>query len=273
MTGASRRRQIAIAGAEAGAQRALRAFRDNLVVETKGNEGGFVTDADRAAQQKVIEEIRSEFAGEAIVAEEGKALNAVPESGTAWVIDPIDGTVNYLRETRIWTTSVASIVDGKPVAAASVMPAMGDVYATGRCDGVFNDRPLTVSDVTEREMFVVGVPSPGPAVDQSPYVALDEVVMDRFGALRRFGSTQSTLAFVASGELDAAIVPTRPHPWDSIAGVHLIERAGGTVTDATGKPWEFESESLVASNDEAHNDVIEAISDKDLATRSHTSAR
>jgi myo-inositol-1(or 4)-monophosphatase len=69
---------------------------------------------------------------------------------------------------------------------------------------------------------------------------------------------QTALAFVASGELDAAITTRRPSPWDSIAGAHLIERAGGTVTDLDGEPWRHDGRGLVASNGAAHGEVLAA---------------
>jgi myo-inositol-1(or 4)-monophosphatase len=69
---------------------------------------------------------------------------------------------------------------------------------------------------------------------------------------------QAALAFVASGKLDAAITTRRPSPWDSIAGAHLIDRAGGRVTDAGGRPWRHDSGALVASNGHAHGAVLDA---------------
>jgi len=82
-----------------------------------------VTEADRAAQRTVIESIRETFPDDAIVGEEEDERKTVPETGAAWVIDPIDGTSNYVRDIRVWGTAVAAVVDGEPVAAATVARA------------------------------------------------------------------------------------------------------------------------------------------------------
>jgi myo-inositol-1(or 4)-monophosphatase len=70
---------------------------------------------------------------------------------------------------------------------------------------------------------------------------------------------QGVLALVASGSLDAAFMPATPHPWDAVAGAHLIRRAGGTVTDVHGDPWRHDSQGLVVSNGAAHEVVLEAV--------------
>lgn len=261
MTDGKTRARVALAAAQDGAEKALRGFRTSLEVETKVNKNDLVTGADRATQQVVVDHLRSEYPDEPIVGEEDDGPRAIPETGPAWVVDPIDGTTNYVRGIRLWTTSVAAVVDGDPVAAASVLPAMCDAYAADREACYLNDDRVGPSEHADPETFVVGVLGWGPVQDQSAFAALTGTAIERFGDVRRFGSMQAALAFVASGHLDAAITTRRPHPWDSIAGAHLIERAGGTVTDAEGRPWRHDSESLVVSNGRAHDAVLDVARD------------
>lgn len=258
MTDVDQRADVAASAARAGAEEAYRAFRAPVDVETKANKNDLVTETDRSAQRTVIQRVRAAYPDEPIVAEEDDAPTHVPASGPVWVIDPIDGTANYVRGIRIWATSVAAVLDGETVGAATVTPAMDDEYTADRSRGYRNDASLAVSERDDPETFTVAVLGWGPEGDRAEYATLATTVIERFGDLRRFGSMQTALAFVASGELDAAVTTRRPAPWDSIAGAHLVERAGGTVTDADGDRWRHDSEAMVVSNGRDHEAVLEA---------------
>lgn len=260
MTDAARRASVAVTAARTGAKTALETFRADPAVDTKTTKNDLVSTADLAAQETVTEVIRSHFPDDPVVGEEGDARKDVPESGPAWVIDPIDGTANFVRGVRIWATVVTAVRDGDPLGAATVLPAMEDAYTAGQGQTTRNDQPVTVSTRSDPETFAVAVLGwGGTDVDhRAGYIDLSQAVIERFGDMRRLGSMQAALAFVASGELDAAITSRQPTPWDSIAGAHLIEQAGGTVTDTEGQRWRYDSGQLVASNGEAHETVLEA---------------
>lgn len=258
MTDAARRADVAVAAARAGAEEAYEAFRAPLDVETKANKNDLVTAADRSAQATVVDRVRATFPGEPVVAEEDDTPGEVPEAGPAWVVDPIDGTANFVRGMRVWATSVAAVDDGDPVAAATAMPATDDVYAGGVAGTSRNGESIAVSDRDDPETFAVAVPGWGPEGDRRDYAELCTAIVERFGDLRRLGSMQSALAFVAAGEVDAAVTTHRPAPWDSIAGAHLVDRAGGRVTDGDGEPWRHDSGALVVSNGRAHEALLDA---------------
>ena len=103
---------VAERAAKAGAAIAEAAFRDDIAVETKSGKNDVVTQADRDAQAAVIEVIHDAFPGEPVVGEEGDELKEVPTAGPAWVVDPIDGTANFVRGIHTWGTSVATVLDG-----------------------------------------------------------------------------------------------------------------------------------------------------------------
>jgi myo-inositol-1(or 4)-monophosphatase len=264
MTDATRRAAVAERAARAGGVVARNAFRGDLQVETKANKNDVVTAVDRDAQRQVLATLHQEFPEDAYVCEEtadGMAADldrrdSVPSSGDAWVIDPIDGTANYVREMRFWATSVAGLVDGDPVGVATFLPAEGDLYAAGPESVTRNDEPMTVSERTDPETFAVGLIGWWPLRASERYAALFRAASGRFGDLRRLGCMQGVLALVAAGSLDAAFMPTQPHPWDAIAGVHLIRRAGGTATDINGDRWTPDSTGLVVSNGEVHDEVV-----------------
>ncbi|MFB6143207.1 MAG: inositol monophosphatase [Halorientalis sp.] len=244
----------------AGAAVALDAFRESPDARTKAHKNDLVSDADRAAQDRVVETIREE-SDAPVVGEEDGARSALPDEGLAWVVDPIDGTANYLRGIRLWTTSVAAVRNGEPVAGASALPAVGDEYLAGAEATTLNGDAVTVSDRSDPETFAVAVLGWGPRNQRASYAALAETVVTRCGDMRRLGSMQTSLALVAAGRLDAAMTNRRPNPWDSVAGAHLVRRAGGTVTDLEGERWGHDSDHLVASNGEAHDAVLEVARD------------
>ncbi|KOX97921.1 inositol monophosphatase family protein [Halorubrum tropicale] len=251
------RAAVAKRAAEAGAAVAHDHFRSDIAVETKG-EDDVVTEADRAAQRTVIESIRESYPDDAVVGEEEDERKTVPEAGPAWVIDPIDGTNNYVRDVRVWATAVAAVVDGEPVAAAIVAPALGDTYTADATGAYRNGEPIAVSDVADPR---------GAAVDptiwwdydaRDEYAAACEAIVTRFGDMRRFGAAQVVLPTVAAGGLEGTITNVAANPWDTVAGVFVIRQAGGRVTDLNGERWRHDSTGLVASNGALHDEVLAA---------------
>ena len=252
------RAALARRAATAGSEVAAREYRTGIDVETKSGKTDVVTEADRETQRRVIEVIREERPDDAIVGEEEDELKAVPDEGDAWVIDPIDGTNNYVREIPIWTTSVAAVRDGEPVAATNASPALGDTYVSGP-DGVeVNGDAISVSERTDPATFTVAPTFWWGFDRRDEYAAICREIVERFGDMRRFGCAQLTLAMVARGSLEGTITNVAPNPWDTVAGVHMVRRAGGTVTDLDGDRWRHDSGGLVASNGEAHDEVLAA---------------
>ena len=257
MTDADERATVAERAARAGGRVAHERFRDGIAVESKG-EDDVVTEADRAAQRTVIESIRESFPDDAIVGEEEDERKTVPDEGASWVIDPIDGTHNYVRDIRVWGTAVAAVVDGEPVAAATVCPALGDVY-TADGDGAYrNGEPITVNDVAEPHRAAVD-PTLWWGYDaRDEYANACEAIVRRFADMRRFGAAQVVLPTVAAGGLEGTISNLRANPWDSVGGVFMVRQAGGRVTDLEGNRWRHDSKGLVASNGSLHEEVLAA---------------
>ncbi|PSQ56054.1 inositol monophosphatase [Halobacteriales archaeon SW_8_68_21] len=251
------RAAVAEEAARAGGALANEHFRSDIDVETKG-EDDVVTEADRAAQRVVIETIRGTFPDDAIVGEEEDERKTVPDEGAAWVIDPIDGTHNYVRDIPVWATAVAAVVDGEPVAAAIAAPALDDVY-TARPAGAFrNGDPIAVSDVSDPRRAVVDPTIWWEHDARDEYARACEAIVSRFSDMRRLGAAQVVLPTVAAGGFEGTITNLRANPWDTVAGVFVIRQAGGRVTDLDGDRWRHDSTGLVASNGDLHEDVLAA---------------
>lgn len=259
------RAAVAERAARAGGVVARETFRQEVAVETKADKTDVVTVADRDAQRQVVATVRREFPEDPFLCEEELRVagpesverrEAVPASGPVWVVDPIDGTANYARGLRYWATVVAALVDGNPVGVATYLPAQEDIYTAGPESVTHNGEPMRVSDRSDPETFALGAVGRWPREDGG--ARLDDLG-SRFGDIRRVGSMQATLALVASGSLEGAVATGTPHPWDSIAGAELVRQAGGVVTDLRGGPWTHGSTGLVASNDRAHDHLLDAV--------------
>jgi myo-inositol-1(or 4)-monophosphatase len=244
--------------ARAGGAVAAESFRTDIAVERKDGKTDVVTTADREAQAAVAERIREHDPDAIIYGEEGEFEHGIPETGTVWIIDPIDGTNNFVRGNRRWATSVACLVDGEPVAAANVLPAMDDSYV-GTADGVTrNGETVSVSTRSDPARFQV-VPTIWWAFDRrDEFAAATSTIVERFGDLRRIGSAQAALSLLAAGGVDGVITNIDAHAWDTVAGAAFVEWAGGRVTDLDGEPWRHSSRGLVASNGQAHDELLQA---------------
>jgi len=258
MTNGKSRLELAERAATAGSEIAVEGFRSDHAVETKSNKTDVVTEFDRRSQRRVIEVIEDEFPEDAIVGEEEDALKEVPAAGDVWVVDPIDGTNNFVRGIPVWTTSVAAVRDGETVAAANVCPALGDTYTADEEGAYLNGEKIAVSGRTDPETFTVCPTIWWDFDRRDEYAATVEGIVERFGDMRRFGCAQIVLGMVASGALDGTVTNVVPNPWDTVAGAFMVRQAGGTVTDIHGDPWTAESRGLVASNGEAHEEVLAA---------------
>ena len=248
---------LAAAAARAGGTVALDAFRTDLEVRTKTDAMDAVTAADLAAQERVIETIRDTDPDAAIVAEEADAASEIPASGRAWIIDPIDGTNNYAVGGRLWATCVACVEDETPVAAVTHLPAMDDTYRTVSGATRRNGEPVAVRDRSDPRAAVVAPVFGLAMADRPAYSATSTAIVSTFGDLRQLGSGQTALAMVAAGELDGVVTTLRHSPWDTVAGAHLVRKAGGRVTDANGADWRADSHGLVASNGRIHDALLE----------------
>ncbi|MFC6717846.1 inositol monophosphatase family protein [Natrialbaceae archaeon GCM10025810] len=253
-----RRGDLASRAAAAGAEVAIDSFRSALEVETKGAKTDVVTQADRDAQRTVAEVIGEVHPDEPIVGEEDGVRREVPEEGPAWVVDPIDGTSNFVRGIPTFGTAVAAVLDGEPIAGTTVFPALSDTYRFDSDGAFLNDDPISVSGRDDPDACAVCPTMWWSAAERDAYAAATKAIVDRFGDMRRYGCAQYELALVAAGGLEGALTDIVSHPWDTLVGVGTIRAAGGTVTDLEGERWRHDSRGLVASNGEMHEAVLEA---------------
>lgn len=217
------------------------------------------TAADRGAEELIERRLRRLFPDHRVLGEEavkeGRAVLA-PAPGPTWIVDPLDGTVNFVQGIPFFCVSIGLVQDGRPVLGVVHAPALGQTFLGAPGSGAFEgDRPISVSATPFLEESVVAT---GFAYDRNE---LADTNLDNFVTLgmrvrgmRRLGAAALDLAYVASGRLDA-FWELHLKPWDVAAGAALIRAAGGRVTDQRGgEDWLF-GRHLVASNGLVHEEL------------------
>jgi myo-inositol-1(or 4)-monophosphatase len=203
-----------------------------LVVSEKGR-NDFVSEVDRAAEQAVIAAIRKAYPAHGFLAEESGAQAG---DDYTWVIDPLDGTTNFLHGFPQFAVSVACRHRGRAEIAVVLDPMRGELFTAERGAGTQLDgRRLRVSQRAGLEGALIGTGFPYRENRQwlKPYLAMLERVMDATAGVRRPGAAALDLAYVAAGRLDG-FWEVGLSPWDTAAGNLLITEAGGRVGDFTG---------------------------------------
>ena len=224
-----------------------------------------VTNADYASERLVIEAIRDRYPGDAIVAEEsgehaGVARRDGSATGRTWVIDPLDGTVNYANGIPYYCVSIGLVVDERPAVAVVYDPARGDCY-TATADGParLNGEAIVASDKDALSDYVVSL-----AVIGRGGLARERRIAPLIRIHRRMGSAALSLAYVANGRFDAFVQNGGLSPWDVAASALIAERAGAVVTDVNGGPW-WRSKvrgpriSIVAAPPAQHGAILELL--------------
>jgi myo-inositol-1(or 4)-monophosphatase len=205
---------------------------DKLKVEKKGH-NDFVSDADRAAEEAVIEVIQRHYPDHAILAEESGVQG---ESDTVWIIDPLDGTTNFLHGFPQFCVSVGVQVKGRMEAAAVYDPMRQEIFAAARGDGaMLDDRKIRVSGRKELEFALIGTGFPFRQADMEmgPYLGMLGKVVRNTAGVRRPGAAALDLCYVACGRLDG-FWETGLQAWDLAAGALIIREAGGIVSGLDG---------------------------------------
>lgn len=193
-----------------------------------------VTDVDVASERLIVGRIRARFPDDAIVAEESAAAAVL--AGRRWVIDPVDGTTNFVHGHPFVAVSIALVDDDGPAVGVVHAPFLGEVYHAARGGGAFRDgRPIrvTAEPSLARSLLATGFPFKSGKGDLDAYMLLVADVVRASRDVRRAGSAALDLAFTAAGRVDGYFEPGLA-PWDVAAGMLLVTEAGGRVTGWPG---------------------------------------
>jgi len=237
---------IAVSAARAGGNFIMRHFErsDQLVIERKSR-NDFVTQVDRGAENEIIAIIRKAYPQHAILAEESGQQGA---SDVTWIIDPLDGTTNFLHRIPHFAVSIGIQVKGRLEHGVIYAPCTQDLYVASRGSGaMLNNRRIRVSNCKDLNDALVGTGVPLREENLDRYLPMLRQVAAQTAGVRRAGAAALDLAYVAAGRLDA-FWELGLKPWDIAAGIILVTEAGGLVSDPQGSEISLETGDILASN-------------------------
>ncbi len=244
------------AAREAGAL--LRSLHGKVAAREK-QPGDLVTEADSASQRRIGEILAGAFPDSTLLGEEDGATPD-PSNPWRWVVDPLDGTINFAHGFPFWCVSIALEHEGELVVGVIHNPISGETFGATKGQGAELDgRPIRVSKAARlRESLIsTGMPTPfEPDADRT--LALMKRMSSGTHSVRRTGASALNLAYVAAGGFDA-FYATKVHPWDVAAGVVLVREAGGAVSAISGGPYDMYSLELLATNGAIHGETVEAL--------------
>jgi len=246
---------------QAGGAELKRFFNKEFKIENKTGINNPVTEADHASEAAIISIIKKKFPDHQVLAEEAGALTKV--SDYKWIIDPIDGTINFAHGIPLCSVSIAIEKDGEIIMAAVYAPILNELFFAEKGKGAtLNNEKISVSNETKviSSNLVTGFPY--------TYINMSNGPLEVFGRLvkkgipvRRLGSACIDLCWVACGRFDG-FYEHKLEAWDSAAGYLIVEEAGGKVTDHEGKKFSPYQHRIIATNGKIHDELLRWINNE-----------
>lgn len=255
-------KETLINATEAGA-RVMKHYFASSTLQISNKEGlnNLVTEADHASEKAIIDTITECFPSHNILCEESGEV--IMDSEYKWIIDPIDGTVNYAHGIPICCVSIGVEHNGKMILGAVYNPMMKEFFIAERGKGaLLNGERIRVSAQTDvhKSCIVTGFPYTYLDMPNGPLEVFDRFI--RKGVpVRRLGSAAIDLCWVAAGRFDG-FYEHKLQPWDSAAGFLMVEEAGGTVSDFSSNPYSLYQPQVLATNGHIHNQMLDWINNK-----------
>lgn len=250
--------RTAVEIARAGARLVSQGFGGSEVPEMKGAVDP-VTATDRKAEEAMIEVIRRHFPADAVLAEESGG--SPWDHDRVWILDPLDGTVNFVHGYPHVSVSVGLWERGRAVAAVVVDPLRREELVASRGEGTsLNGEPVKVSNrPLDHALLATGFPYDR-RLHAASYLATVEVALTRAQGIRRTGSAALDLAWVACGRLDGYWEHSIA-PWDAAAGALLVTEAGGVVSSSTGAAHRLDDSTIVAAGPALHPELLAMVAE------------
>lgn len=255
-------KETLINATEAGAQVLKHYFASkNLQISNKEGINNLVTEADHASEKAIMDSIRETCGDHCILSEESDEV--IMDSTYKWIIDPIDGTVNYAHGIPICCVSIGLEYEGKMILGAVYNPFIKEFYLAERGKGAtLNGEKISVSRETDvsKACLVTGFPYTYLDMENGPLQVFERFI--RAGVpVRRLGSAAMDLCWVAAGRFDG-FYEHKLQAWDSAAGYLIVEEAGGKVTDFKGDEYSVYQPQILATNGTIHNEMLEWVNDR-----------
>ena len=221
----------------------------------------FVTEVDHAAEKVIIETLLTAYPGHGILAEESGSTQGAQDSDYVWIIDPLDGTTNFIHGFPVYCVSIALAVKGKVEQAVIYDPSRNDLFTATKGRGAFmNDRRIRVSKRTRLQECLISTGFPfRPGDNFKNYMNMMADVMQRTAGMRRPGAAALDLAYVAAGFTDG-FFETGLKPWDVAAGSLLVTEAGGLIGNFTGEADFMDHQECMAGAPRIYGQLVPLLS-------------
>ncbi len=243
---------------QAGAAQLQHYFSGSFVISNKEGLNNLVTEADHAAEKAIIETIRADFPEHFILSEETGEM--ATDSDIKWIIDPIDGTVNFANGIPLCCVSIGVEQDGQMILGAVYNPLMNEFFFAQKGFGAsLNDKKIAVGSKTavHNSCLVTGFPYQYLDMPNGPVQVFEKLI--RKGVpVRRLGSAAIDLCWVAAGRFDG-FYEHNLQAWDSAAGALIVTEAGGKVTDFSGNPYSPYQPQVLATNGKIHDELLQIV--------------
>ena len=254
-------RDVLLEAAKAGGAVIEHYFKGVFKIENKSTVNDLVTEVDKHAETAIIDVIKKYYPGHSIISEEVGEL--IQTSDYDWIIDPIDGTVNFAHAIPICCTSIGVRHKGEMLAGAVYNPIMKELFFAEKGRGAYlNDEKISVSKKSDfkKACLVTGFPYKWPKTYEHPIKVFERFIMEGL-PVRRLGSAAIDLCWVACGRFDG-FWEYNLNPWDIAAGYLIVEEAGGQITNFDGDPYDVYDKETLATNGIIHEDMLKLIRSK-----------
>ncbi|MDQ1267157.1 MAG: Inositol-monophosphatase [Bacteroidota bacterium] len=237
-------------------------FGTTFGISSKEGINNLVTDFDYRSEKMIIDYLKSKFPESIFLAEESGFTGKNTGGMVRWIIDPLDGTVNFAHSIPIFSVSIAAEIDGELLCGVIYHPLLEELFVAIKGGGsTMNGKPISVSKVSdfERSFLVTGFPY-NVSANPCNCISLFVSIIQRGIPVRRLGSAALDLAYVAAGRFDG-FWEIDLHPWDVAAGILLVSEAGGNVTQFDNSEYMLDDKTLLATNGLIHSHASSVLSE------------
>jgi myo-inositol-1(or 4)-monophosphatase len=254
-------RRVLVEATQAAGKIIQEYFQGTFIIENKEGINNLVTEVDKHSETKIIAIIRENFPGHSFISEE--MGEHIQDSPYQWIIDPIDGTVNFAHGIPICCVSIGLKYKDDLILGSVYNPMMNELFFAEKGKGAtLNGKPILVSKKTDfaKACLVTGFPYKWPKTDEHPIKVFERFIMEGL-PVRRLGSAAIDLCWVACGRFDG-FWEYNLSSWDVAAGYLIVQEAGGRITNFDGDPYSVFDKQTLATNGLIHDDMLMRIKNK-----------
>jgi myo-inositol-1(or 4)-monophosphatase len=269
---ASELTEIAVKSVLKAGEALRRGFGTSYKISSKEGRNNLVTEYDHISEKIIIDIIKEKYPDHSFLAEESGITGTNLKDRINWIIDPLDGTVNFAHNIPLFSISIAAELNGELLVGVVYHPMLDELFIAENGAGTtLNGRKLEVSRTDDHlsSILVTGFPY---NVSANPSHCIEHFVsiVQKGIPVRRLGSAALDLAYVAAGRFDG-FWEIDLHPWDVAAGVLLVREAGGNVTQYNKEPYSVRDKSILATNGLIHDQIAQILSDYKLLPEQNVS--